>query len=334
MGTTIDVGFDEIRAEKKELAEKINALVHEDKLYFGPLDIAILNEAVMHLREKPFFQTPPLYGKEGLSRFTGANAHLFYSDELISSARMAVALWDVPIGTRANFREIQVRELSMQDSFMTEHTPVSLFEAFLKNELVELIANRDVYNYWMPLIPPSYAGWIGDYVTNSDIRNGGDVHMELGDGELFFRDGYEPMNEQVTFDWWEEMARKHFGSYGGRIGTESDYIAFCGDLIKHLVEEEAYEPQAAWHEVCDDSEKLLANEEICAKYGLNRLAKVVKAEGDKYSRYQLRDYVYGSGKGQPIYDFDVLDTCDSLVLRSSVGWVVFDNAPPEKFLEN
>ena len=126
---------------------------------------------------------------------------------------------------------VEASRLSLDDKFM-QHEPTTNNQRKFKKLLTEAIESG-LSDFWRPKLDPSF---------NED---------ETG---IVFETGKRPAVEK-SYNWWEEKAKQYLPERGSRLGTQTEYVAFLGVLIKSLVAI-GWPMSNAWKAVCDDSREL------------------------------------------------------------------------------
>lgn len=136
---------------------------------------------------------------------------------------------------------VEASKLSLDDKFMQYKPEEGTNEARFKESLTNVIQSG-VSDFWRPNMDPSFD------------ETGESICYVAGKGPAVGK----------SKNWWKEVAKK----VGLQEGTEKQYIAFLGCLIKKLVEK-GWEVSQAWYAVCSDSRKLgHYRNSAHAKYGL------------------------------------------------------------------
>lgn len=224
----------------------------------------------------------------------------------------------IPLG-KESFVKVDLSEWSVEDSFMSDHRPASFEESQLKEALCSFIMSGVVRDFYCPTLHPSYDGAIGVQMYTDHIHWGDDYSTIPGDGTIFFKDGCK-LFTGVDYDWWEKKAQS-FMPGNSRIGTENEYLAFCGFLIRNLVKE-GWSIREAWSAVCNDMPKLPNG--VCGFKNLDIHPKILASS---HRRHSLRNYCFGGGEGTPVADISAPRTCDSPQICNSGGWIVCELNP-------
>ncbi len=124
----------------------------------------------------------------------------------------------------------EASKLSLDDEFM-KHKPCSGYEGKLKMLLEEAIKSG-LKDFYLPVYDPSFD-------KDGNICYVADAKPAVG----------------KSYNWWEEKAKQFCPERGSRLGTEKEYVAFLGILIKKL-SESGWTIAEAWNAVCNDSKEL------------------------------------------------------------------------------
>ena len=143
-----------------------------------------------------------------------------------------------------------------------------------------------------------------------------------------------------SFNWWEETAKAFCPKWHSRLGTKSEYVAFCGGLIKKQVER-GWKVEEAWRAVCFDSMELghywnsknakhdafeeTGSREICGFFDLTNTYKILaydeEARGFWLASGCCRDYSFSSPLADLAHNNYRVNYRDY-----SVGWTVIPAA--------
>ena len=138
--------------------------------------------------------------------------------------------------TRFNFDDVfpivEASKLSENDDFL-KYDPETIRQATVKQHIIEGIRTGGIPDFRHPFVDPS-------------------VNEEAA---LVFEKGNLPTTGH-TFKWWKTKVESFMPSKNSRIGTQREYYAFLGVLIKYLIEKERYVVSDAWEAVCDNSRTL------------------------------------------------------------------------------
>lgn len=210
----------------------------------------------------------------------------------------------------AEFILVEVSKLNLLDDFM-HHTPKTDQEKAFKELLTEVIKSG-VSDFYRPRLDPSL-----------DRQ-----------GRICYQAGLKPALGQ-TYRWWKNNAKEFCPGRKSRLGTNSEYVAFLGDLLKKLVAS-GWSITDAWNAVCNNSRKLghywdskgalfdfetTGSREICGFCDLGNARKI------------LDDLVVGFWCGGGTYDsFGYYSPLAKLIcfvdpnnkLYYSVGWIVLE----------
>lgn len=129
---------------------------------------------------------------------------------------------------------IEASKLSLDDDFM-KYRPGKDEERVknFKKELTDVI-KKGVADFYRPKFDPSFAN---------------EEHTKI-----CYMPGQRPAVGR-SYNAWVEMAKNFCPERESRLGKKSEYIAFCGWLIKKLVEN-GWSKKKAWNAVCTDSREL------------------------------------------------------------------------------
>jgi len=130
-----------------------------------------------------------------------------------------------------DFILVPASTLSLTDKFMVFHTPRTYQEKAFKKLLTKVIKSG-VSDFYRPKLDPSF-----------DKQ-----------GKICYQAGLKPAVGK-SYNWWEKNAKEFCPERKSRLGTESEYVAFLGVLIKKLVEN-GWKVAMAWNAVCNDSREL------------------------------------------------------------------------------
>lgn len=156
---------------------------------------------------------------------------------------------------------VEASKLSLMDAFM-KHEPKTDMEKRFKKELCETI-KEGVEDFYKPIMDPSFV----------------DVEKK----KFHFKAGEKPAIGK-SYNWWVEAIKDSPWC----IGTETQYTAFLGVLIKELVDTRGWRVCDAWDAVCNDSDRLghynynedrrcpikkTGADEVCGFYDLANVSK-------------------------------------------------------------
>ena len=209
---------------------------------------------------------------------------------------------------------IEASKLSPLDDFM-QHNPRTESEKRLKEKLL-LLMEAGIKDFYRPKIDPSF--------TEDGYR-------------VRYVEGMKPAVGK-SYIWWEYISKYLWPERNSRLGTEAEYIAFLGVLIKEMLAAGKH-IEWAWNVVCNDSKE--AGHYWNSEYGKRDLEHtgsccICKIFYDLANTHKIlaideRSGIFarasGSccslGKDNPIFSF--FETCDSCRnLTNSVGWIVLD----------
>lgn len=203
---------------------------------------------------------------------------------------------------------IEAEKLSVLDAFM-QHDPRTENEFVTKKLIVQTILKK-TKNFYRPRFDPSFTD---------------------DDEELCFKPNRKPAVGK-SYNWWSFAAQR----CGGRLGTELEYAAFLGVLLKRFVELEYKSVELAWHLVCDDSRTLghylnsknsinkfepTGSRFVCGFYDLANAHKLL-ASDDKVG-FLIAGGCYNSDSYSfPLATLVHYSSCN-YAYYNSVGWIVF-----------
>ena len=165
---------------------------------------------------------------------------------------------------------VEASKLSLDDEFM-KYRPMKKLVKMVKKELAYLI-RKGLKDFYVPKYSPSF--------------------NESGDGICF-----EPAKKPAvckSYEWWGDIAKDFAPHRGSRLGTRSEYIAFCGVLIKSLVAE-GWKIKKAWEAVCFDSREIghywnsefakedlepTGSRKVCGFFDLGNVCKLLACEDE------------------------------------------------------
>lgn len=147
--------------------------------------------------------------------------------DIVSTTKVTTNLDDV-------FILIEASKLSLDDDFM-KYRPEKDEERVknFKEKLTDVI-KKGVTDFYRPKFDPSFAN---------------EEHTEI-----CYIAGQKPAVGK-SYSFWAKIAEKFCPERKSRIIKKSEYIAFCGWLIKKLVES-GWSKKKAWNAVCTDSREL------------------------------------------------------------------------------
>jgi len=206
---------------------------------------------------------------------------------------------------------VEASKLSLDDEFM-RHVPKTPEECKLKTQL-ETVIKRGIANFYRPRMDPAFDGTYN----------------------IFFNSGLKPAVGRNGY-WWLTNAKKYAPERKSRLGTNSEYIAFLGVLIKMLIAKN-WTMDEAWHAVCNDSKSLgnyrnslnaypdyesTGSREVVGFCDLANTWKLLSDDGN--SEFWLAGGHYFSVSTiNPLADLRQDNICfDNLV--GAVGWIVME----------
>lgn len=226
-----------------------------------------------------------------------------------STAKVATNLDDVLI-------LIEASKLSLEDDFMKyqpgkDENGVKYFKA----ELTEVIKNG-VADFYRPKFDPSFLN---------------EEHTEI-----CYIAGKKPAVGK-SYNVWVEMAKKFCPERDSRLGKKSQYIAFCGWLIKKLVES-GWSREKAWNAVCTDSKELghywnsenakqsfettKSREILGLLYDLANTYKLLADDDEGANKFWVAGGNFSNSNNNPLADLICNNFIDYFNNGSSVGWLV------------
>lgn len=159
---------------------------------------------------------------------------------------------------------VEASKLSLDDKFMQYESKEGTNEARIKKWLTRIIQSGNIDDFYRPKMDPSFAGNSICYVAGK--------MPAVGKSKI----------------WWKRAAKR----VGLQLGTEKQYIAFIGCLIKDLVEA-GWDVTEAWYAVCSDSKSLghfynsegakcdlemTGSREVCGFYDLGNTQKILEED--------------------------------------------------------
>ena len=209
------------------------------------------------------------------------------------------------------FPIVEASKLSLDDEFM-RHKTKTVRQKWLKETLMVSI-KAGLKDFRRPTMDPSFK-----------------------DDKIVYEAGLMPATRK-SCNWWRENAKKFMPERNSRLGTETQYAAFLGVLIKYLINEMGYTVSQAWKAVCDDSKELghYWNSENAKRsfestgsrliglfYDLANTCKILS--NDDGSVFRLAGGVcYGLGDGNPLAGMYTVNGPYGSY-GCGVGWLVLD----------
>lgn len=209
------------------------------------------------------------------------------------------------------FPVVRVSELWLNDKWF-QHRPRTWEQKRLKESLEQIIKSG-MPDFRRPIIDPSEDEY----------------------GVCFSPKNMPAVGHCANF--WDRVAKIFMPEKNSRLGTQKQYDAFLGVLIKQLVEEEGYRVRVAWKLVCDNSAKLghyansvyakeyfepTGSRKVATWYDLANTSKIVKIDGDQGFCLVSGDCC-AYGDTYPLADvFEISDPNKGIEL--AVGWIVLD----------
>lgn len=168
---------------------------------------------------------------------------------------------------------VEASQLSLNDAFM-RHKPQTEAEKKFKATLTQVIKNG-IEDFYRPAMDPSFS--------------------DKEETKIHYRAGEKPAVGK-SYNWWKETVKDSKWCFG----SEAQYVAFLGVLIKRLVSEGSTVGEA-WDAVCNNSQKL-------GHYW-----------NSKYAKYQLED----TGSREICGFFDLANTYKILAEDAGLGRFCF-----------
>ena len=210
----------------------------------------------------------------------------------------------------------EASKLSLDDEFM-KHTPCSGNESKLKRLLKEAIKSG-LKDFYRPVYDPSFDK----------------------DGNICYVADAKPAVEK-SYNWWKETAKRFCPERGSRLGTEKEYIAFLGILIKKL-SESGWSIAEAWNAVCNDSKELghylnssnakhklesTGSRKICVFYDLANTFKILSEDEEFGGFWRAGGYFGFFGNFFPLAFLEYYNyyyKYHNIDLSNCVGWLVLE----------
>jgi len=162
-----------------------------------------------------------------MSRFKFSNCRII-QQSLLEDGTYEVVL---EVEEDDTFVLVEASKLSLEDKFM-QYEPCTTNEILFKKLLAKIIEFGVIRDFYRPRFDPSLSE----------------------DGKICFGKGNTPAVGK-SYAWWRKAARDFNKRRRSRLGTNSEYIAFMGVLIKTLVDN-GMTVQDAWYVVCNNSSSL------------------------------------------------------------------------------
>lgn len=207
------------------------------------------------------------------------------------------------------FPVIEASKLSLDDEFL-KHRPKTESQRKFKKALREAI-KTGLYDFRKSKMDPSEDEY----------------------GKICFKIRQKPALNH-SCEWWYETALGINPAKNSRLGSEKEYIAFLGVIIKELVEKFNYSVDYAWETVCDQSKNIgyyrdtpgwSVNYEKTGKHWFDFantqkiLHKVTPFSKFKVASGSCFDY----GDSKPLVYTEIVFN-PSLIIEEYVGWIVMD----------
>lgn len=206
---------------------------------------------------------------------------------------------------------IEASKLLLTNDFM-QFVPWNEDQRRLKDRLTKIIS-KGMKDFYKPIYDPSFNRY----------------------GEITFVEGKTPAIGK-SFSWWEEAAQKIAPEYRSRIGTDEEYIAFIGVMIKAL-SRYPNRQEDIWRAFCDDSKEYghywnspdssedfekTGRREICGVFDLANTFKAMKSSDGNPGYCIASGSFVKDGKEFPIARIG--HRIRNNALGQGVGWIVFD----------
>ena len=206
---------------------------------------------------------------------------------------------------------IEASKLLLTDEFM-QYEPETEAQLKLFSRLSEIIP-KGLKDFYKPIYDPSF-----------------DRHSQIA-----YVEGKTPAIGK-SFNWWEKAAKELAPESGSRLGTDEEYVAFLGVLIKNLfkIPNLDFNP---WESICDDSTNLghywnsegakedfekTGSRRVLEFFDLANAFKVMKSTDGNPG------YCIGSGtfvdEGYKYPIALISHRFRNTALGKGVGWIVFD----------
>lgn len=206
----------------------------------------------------------------------------------------------------------EASKLSLEDEFM-KYKPRTNNEKVFKIRLEEAIKSG-VKDFYRPNCDPSLDA----------------------EGRICYVTGTQPAVGK-SFEWWEENAKKFSVDRKSRLGTQNEYIAFLGILIKRL-SMTGWSIEEAWNVVCNHSEKIAhygnseerkcgfektGSRELVGFYDLANTFKML-AKDEKSGGFWTASGAYYCNSFEATVSVMVKYYAYNCQEKYSVGWIVFE----------
>ena len=210
------------------------------------------------------------------------------------------------------FPIVEASKLSLDDEFL-KYEPETYQQEWLKETLMVGI-KTGLKDFRRPAMDPSFK-----------------------DDKIVYEAGLMPAVGK-SCNWWHENAKKFMPERNSRLGTEIQYAAFLGVLIKYLINEMGYTVSEAWEAVGEDSKELghywnskkakqsfeaTGSRLIGLFYDLTNTAKLLS--NDDGSVFWIAGGGFNlTSNNFPLADMNTLDIMLNRNLSYCVGWLVLD----------
>lgn len=238
--------------------------------------------------------------------------------EIINLEKLSDGTWVVKQVTEENekpkflgdaFVLIEFENFSLTDEVM-KYEPQTVSESKLKNAIIEA-KSSGVKDFYKSKYDPSFDS----------------------NGSISFAKGKVPAVER-SYEWWARAAKSYCREHNSRLGSRLEYAAFCGVLIKALVNA-GNSVNWAWNAVCNDSIKLghywnsqsdkhklelTGSRAICSFYDLANTYKILASDDDNgfyLASGSFNAYSYFSPIADISQSYDY-----KAEMKHSTGWII------------
>ena len=205
---------------------------------------------------------------------------------------------------------IEASKLLLSDEFM-QYIPPTNAQQNLMDSLKKMIPNG-LNDFYKPIYDPSFTRC----------------------GNIAFVEGNTPAIGK-TYTWWKKTAEELLPQWDSRLGTDEEYIAFLGVLIKTFtnIPNIGFNP---WEAVCDDSTNLghywnsygskedlekTGSRMVAGFYDLANVYKVLKSSDGNPGFCIASGAFINEGHEFPIST--IKHRSRNSALSKGVGWIVF-----------
>lgn len=190
--------------------------------------------------------------------------------------------------TKDCFILIQASKLSRNDEFMN-HEPRNERESFLKKLLMDVI-DSEIQDFYCPILNP---------IVNKEDK----IEYVVSSKPTIF------LYPAHSYSNWKEIAREYLKSQNSRLGIKLEYVAFCGEYIKQMVNTK-WTVADAWDEVCSKG--------ACGDYPVRKIlaedSQGFCTAGGVWLNFLHYDAVDG-------YHKYIFDNCED---EAAIGWIVHE----------